>query len=240
MEFTSQITEGSDLTTFTTQQVKDEPMLWRARGDYAWEHGGPLTRNFLTNLAYDRTTISVTAEPFCDVIIDSRVHMLMKDWYPCIPGFHHDDVPRIRFDGQPYYPENEDERMTAAGNTRWPQPTGDLYRSKHAMGLYGDDICCTEFALGTAPFTPLGFQEILYREWHPEVVAHLETGVLTSYRAPMHKIVHFDDRSWHQGVPSTGAGWRFFIRASWSTDVAPENQIRRQTNVYLENPMEGW
>jgi hypothetical protein len=41
---------------------------------------------------------------------------------------------------------------------------------------------------------------------------------------------------------ANGNGWRFFIRASWSTDRVKNctNEIRRQVQVYMENPVEGW
>jgi ribosomal protein L4 len=42
------------------------------------------------------------------------------------------------------------------------------------------------------------------------------------------------------GTRAVKNGWRLFIRASWNTDRKPTNEFRRQVQVYMENPMEGW
>lgn len=60
-------------------------MFYRADMGFAWKHGGPITQDFLGLLPQDWYDSPVT--------IDSRVHMLMPGWYPCIPGMHHDDIP---------------------------------------------------------------------------------------------------------------------------------------------------
>lgn len=243
----SQIQLGGALDNFTTDEVKAEPMMFNCRGDWAYEYGGPITRNFLNRLLSDAITWRGAFNPLelYDIVFDSRTHMLMEGWYPCIPGFHHDDVPRYREDGQPWYAQNEYELSIRAGsgfNADSNLPTNKVYRSKHALALVGDDICRTEFALGEAEFNPVGRGEILYKLWHPEVVKHIDQGNLESVDAPMHQVVFFDDRSWHQGTPAKGSGWRWFGRASWDTDRIERctNEIRTQVQVYLENPMEGW
>jgi hypothetical protein len=214
-KFTSNITLGKPLRSATTDDVKNEPMFFNSNLEFALKNGGTLTKNFLTALIKETKRL--------DWIIDSKSVMLMKGWYPCIPGFHHDDVPRSTENGQPIY-------------------KNPPYRSVHAMAIQGDPICCTEFALGTGSFTVPSKNDIAYKVWHPEVVEKIESGELVSFSAPMERIIYFDDRSWHQGVPSTGPGWRWFIRASAGTDriLTATNEIRNQVQVYLENPMEGW
>jgi hypothetical protein len=66
-------------------EIKKEPMFFNSDFDYAYLNGGKITRSFLDNLP-DGWRI--------DVVFDSRIHMLMPGWYPSIPGWHHDDVPR--------------------------------------------------------------------------------------------------------------------------------------------------
>lgn len=221
--FNSEIELGPLLKCADTNLVKNEPMLFSCDIPTALKLGGPITKTFVFSLLADQPHLYDA-----NVIIDSRVHMLMKGWYPCIPGFHHDDVPRLRSDGQPFYPSMEGETNTG------------YYFAEHALALVGDDICRTQFALGDAEFSDIKHGEVCYKKWHPEVVEHLRTEKLKSYSCPMNQIVYFDARSWHQGVPSTGNGWRWFGRASWDTKRKPTNELRRQVQVYLEFPMEGW
>lgn len=222
VDFDSQLSYGAKLKEFPQEIVKNEPMFFNASIDYAMKNGGPITKDFLDNVCRE------LAGSFGLPIFDSRVHMLMKDWYPCIPGFHHDDVPRLRADKQPWYPEIDG-----------PAPEG-YYFAHHAMAMYGDDICRTEFAIGTDTFSSFLPGETAYKLWHPQVVSSLQEGTLTRVAAPMHQIIYFDARTWHQGTRSVGNGWRWFGRLSWNTGRKATNEVRRQVQVYLEFPMEGW
>ncbi len=214
MIINSNIQIGPVLKSFDEKDIKYEPMMFSCTWNYAYENGGEPTKLFLLSLPSelhnDRT------------IVDSRVHMLMKGWFPCIPGFHHDDVPRGK------------------NNNGQPEYYNPSYRSNHAMVLYNGDICPTEFALGETEFSNPENHEIVYKEWHKEVECKIREGSLSSLSCPNNTIIFFDDRSWHQGVKAVDNGWRLFIRASWNTDRKPVNEIRRQVQVYMENPMEGW
>jgi hypothetical protein len=147
--------------------------------------------------------------------------MLMPEWYPAIPGFHHDDVPRSREDGQPNYETPE-------------------YRSEHAMALVNADVCPTYFALGSADFAIPDIGKTIYREWHPLVSWLVENGPLSHYEVPDKTVVFFDDRTWHQATPAVKSGWRWFIRASRNTHRKPTNELRRQVQVYMDSLTEGW
>jgi hypothetical protein len=206
---------------FFESHVKNEPMLFNCDYDAAMQLGGPITQFFAA-----RCFAHCGPE---DLVIDTRVHMLMPGWWPCIPGWHHDDVPRLRDDGQPWYPELEGEHSS-------------LYRSRHLMAIVGSDASLTEFAIGEAEFPAIPPGEIGYKIWHPIVDAYVADGTLELVRAGVGEMIAFDDRSWHQGVRATGNGWRWFGRASYATDRARHvtNEVRRQVQVYLENPMEGW
>jgi hypothetical protein len=209
----SQIQLGKKLTTYDELVIKNEPMLFNCTFGWALEHSGAPTREFLLSLPKELQNDNT--------IIDSRVHMLMTNWYPCIPGFHHDDVPREREDKQPEY----------------FKPS---YRSKHAMVLFNGNICPTEFAIGKSEFPDVPLGEVYYKIWHPIVVEKMKKNELETVRVPSDTIVFFDDRSWHQGVQAVKGGWRLFIRASWDTNRKATNELRRQVQVYLEAPMEGW
>lgn len=215
--FDSQIQEQEVCTHFSNcdNEIKNEPMLFSCNVRSAYDLGGILTRHFLNRLPIDWLLAP-------DLIIDSRVHMLMKGWYPCIPGFHHDDVPRTTPTGQPDY-------ITPA------------YKAEHVMMIIGD-CCPTEFALGKSNFPSVALMagEKYYKVWHPIVVGQIKTGVLKSYLAVPDTLIYFNWQTWHQGTPATKDGWRWFIRATRNTYRKPTNELRKQVQVYLENPMEGW
>lgn len=205
---------GSFKSDWDQTAIKNEPMLFNCDLDSAYRLGGPITRAFIDGLGSDYTD--------CPVVVDSRVHMLMPGWFPCIPGFHHDDVPRSGAAGQPNYIDPE-------------------YRSIHLLGLVNGDICPTEFALGQIELD-IPESGIIYKQWHPLVVDAVESGQLTSVSARSGEYLEFDDRAFHQGVKALSTGWRWFIRISRNTDRTKHctNEVRRQVQVYLENPMEGW
>lgn len=213
LRFDSQIQVGAALPEYTTEQIKNEPMLFSCDFNTAHKLGGPLTRDFLFSLPSN----FVQAK---DLIVDSRVHMLMPGWWPAIPGFHHDDVPRDRCDGQPDY-------FTPA------------YKAEHCMALVGD-CCPTEFAIGEANFPDVPIGGKYYKVWHPLVVEKIKNGELRSMDAPLNKLIFFDWKTWHQGTAARKNGWRWFIRATKNTGRKPTNELRRQVQVYLEIPMEGW
>lgn len=216
MRFNSDLCiRGSFRNIYTKEQISNEPMFYRASADFAYSNGGIITRSFLDRLPEDWKNIPVT--------IDSRVHMLMPGWYPCIPGMHHDDIPRTRSDGQPNY-----EVLS--------------YNADHLIGLVNAEIAPTEFAVGEIDLDipPLG--ELIYRDWHPKVMKAIEDGTMLSLKATSGVMYQFDNYAFHQGTAAVSSGWRWFIRVSRDTDRALDckNEIRKQTQVYMQNPMEGW
>ena len=205
---------------FTQEQVKNEPMFFNSSLAYAYEQGGPITRAFIDTFLDDNEDISIQNYRE-DFVFDSRVHMLMPGWFPCIPGFHHDDVPRGE-NGQPNYVDPP-------------------YRSKHVMGMVNGDICPTQFALGHASLE-IPDRDIIYKHWHKDVEQLVADGKLELIDAPSGVLIYFDCDTLHQGQRARANGWRWFGRLSWRTDRADHvtNEIRRQVQVYLEYPMEGW
>ena len=209
----SRLALGEAPPSYPESQLKYEPMLFSCDWESAYLLGNEPTRKFLLALPNEWQNNKT--------IIDSRVHMLMPGWYPCIPGYHHDDVPRTRPDGQPDY-------------------FNPAYRSEHAMVLYNGDICPTEFAIGESLFSDVPIGQTYYKVWHDEVLKKINTGDLQKVYAPANRIIFFNDRTWHQGVKANSDGWRLFIRASRNTGRIALNETRKQVQVYLENPMDGW
>lgn len=210
-------------STFADETVKNEPMLFNCSGTFAEQHGGVITHAFLNGvkMAIDSGLIEVAS--LDDLIFDSRVHMLMPGMFPCIPGMHHDDVPRPLGNpgGQPDY-------------------VNPRYRARHALGLVNAHIAPTQFAVGSAEFALPEEGEVIYNVWHKKVEEYLKSGSLTSVSAESGRILLFDDRSWHQGTEGTQFGWRWFARVSWNTERVPTNEIRRQVQVYMPTIHSGW
>jgi hypothetical protein len=209
-------------TNFTDNEIKNEPMLFN--NDYfgALKNGGFITRSFLNFLPFDWR--------ISPLVIDSRVHMLMPGWYPCIPGWHHDDVPRLRSDGQPEYEAPTD-------------------RAEHILMLVNAHLAPTEFALGSASFDVPPIGRVIYEDWHKEVNLAIEFKELVVHSAPDKTLVKFNDRTWHRGVAAVDNGWRFFIRASryFDKDGNPiarrnkrTNEIRNQVQIYMSAENAGW
>lgn len=210
------------LPEYPPDVVKNEPMLFNCDLDAAYRQGGQITRDFIAELSSDWLNVPL--------VIDSRVHMLMPGWYPCIPGWHHDDVPRTRSDGQPNYGH-------------------DQCRSRHVVALVNGDICPTEFAIGRAEFSEPELGRVIYSDWHVDVERLCTSGELRRFSCPDRRLVYFDDRTWHRGTAAVAKGWRFFIRASRyyspSRGVIARgnprtNEVRRQVQVYLDAVNEGW
>lgn len=210
-EFLSQFLLGGALPEFSQADVKNEPMFFRATLKFAHENGGPITRAFLQALMEEGPPPAV---------IDSRVHMLMPGWLPAIPGWHHDDVPRSRKDGQPDY--------------RAP-----AYHSRHALALVNGAVAPTEFAIGRHRL-PHVSNGMVYGKWHGLIEDQIEDGTLERVSVPSNVIVHFDWQTAHRATPAIGRGWRWFGRATYDTDQKPANEIRRQVQVYLPALNAGW
>lgn len=213
---------GGDVPGFDELVVKNEPMLFNCDLQHAYDLGGQMTRAIINRLPRDWYEVPL--------VVDSRVHMLMPGWYPCIPGWHHDDVPRTRADGQPNYHGNQN-------------------RSQHIMCLVNGDICPTAFATGSSWFDEPAHGRVLYEDWHPQVEEQIQKGVLKRTFAPSNQLVLFDDRTWHTGTPALKNGWRFFIRFSRYFNQFGQaiprgnprtNELRRQVNVYLDRVNAGW
>lgn len=212
---------GSFKDDWSGEELKSEPMFFNSSVAFAMLKGGPVMRSFLNAIP----------EGWEDAVVDSRVHMLMPGWYPAIPGYHHDDVPR------PPIPVGQ-HFLTAAQ----PDYDNPRYKSEHLLGLANGNICPTAFAVGecTMPAIPDG--QLIYREWHKEVQRLVACGELTELLAPSGRVIAFDWQSFHTGTKAVGNGWRWFCRLTRNSDRCRQitNEIRQQVQVYLEFPMEGW
>ena len=211
MNFSSRFSLGPTMADFSQADVKNEPMLFNCDTRAAAELGGPITREFLRLLAPEFREHGV---------VDTRSHMLMPGWYPCIPGWHHDDVPRSTRTGQPNY-------------------VNPAYFSRHCMALVNGDVCPTEFLIGDIEVPEPDIARVIYRDWDD----HLESqekqqGQRVS--APDRQLVYFDCDTFHRGTAAVAGGWRWFGRVSIDTARKPTNELRRQVQIYMGVVNSGW
>jgi hypothetical protein len=211
------------LPDFDPLTIEQEPQFFGADLDFATDHGGPITEAFLRLLPQSW---------FDDgAILDSRVHMLMAGWLPCIPGWHLDDIPRTRQDGQPDH-------------------ANPIYRAEHVLALVGD-CSKTRFLVGELQLQDVADGQLgpggvcpetsIYGKWHEDIEFALEMSAsLKEESAPERRLIQFNDQAFHRGVAATHAGWRWFARVTRGSDRKPLNKIRTQTQVYLPAPNAGW
>lgn len=202
------VNEG-EMPKFSTSIIKEEPMMFSADKDFAFKNGGEITKYFIQEFLNDDL-------PW---IIDSRVHMLMPGWYPCIPGWHHDDVPRYTTPGgQPDY-----------DNLR--------YKASHKLCVIGD-ASLTQFYKKPIELEKPKPGEVYYKIWNDEI-----NKVLTPediYTVDSGEVVSFDWQTFHRGMPSTKSDWRYFVRASVDTFRQFHNQVRKQVQAYMPAIEGGW
>lgn len=205
------------------ENIKNEPMFFNSNLEFAYEEGGEITKSFIDSLPKDWQ--------YGEAVFDSRVHMLMPGWYPAIPGFHHDDVPR------PEIPVGQ--HFVTAGQPDYETPR---YRSEHILGLVNADVCPTQFALGECTMPAIEEGGLIYRRWHKEVESLVKAGKMQLALTSDRTLYYFDCDTFHSGQKATANGWRWFGRVSRNTDRTKQitNEIRVNAQVYLEFPMEGW
>lgn len=214
---------ASFATDINNAAIKDEPMFFNCDLQFAFINGGPITRSFIDALPPEWKD--------APTVFDSRVHMLMPGWYPAIPGYHHDDVPRP--------PIAPGKHFITAGQPDYDTPR---YRSEHILGLVNAEVAPTHFAVGECVMPEVADGDLIYRRWHAEVERLIAAGEMKAEAAPDRTLVHFGCDAFHTGTQAVASGWRWFGRISRNTDRANSvtNEIRRQVQVYLEFPMEGW
>lgn len=212
MIFNTDLKKISKLEGLEKVSIKDLPQLYRADLEFAkGKHP-----------AIDLILKSVPNHPeFQHVSIDSRSHMLMKEMYPCIPGWHCDDFYR------------RSEEISAENN----QPKLDLIMKEapaiHYLIVLGD-CSKTEFPVTDLDLTHpdlLPKDNPMYFYYDEEIdnrniqIQEVEPSTLYS----------FGPLCFHRGQAATKNGWRYFMRITFSNHRIPKNELRYQTQVYTKN-----
>lgn len=197
--------------------IKNEPMLWQADSYFAACEGGPLTKKCMSVLYENKKNIkelitSVVANKK-QIIVDTRVSMLMKGFYPSIPDWHCDHVERGD-NGQPDLDKMSDD------NYNYCCVISDK-----------DFVSGTEFILDE-----LDIDVDKDNVWS-SVNSNVERLAPRTKQLKSGDIIRFNQAAIHRATPAVVGGWRFFFRLS-VCDVEPKNEIRRQTQVYVKEG--GW
>jgi len=208
-EFAASWKSIASMSVWSDVFIKNEPMLFAAASSFAEENGGVITREFLSTLPKDES-----------FVIDSRVHMLKNGWYPAIPGWHLDSIPRSKTNRQPDF---------TLGTSNL-----DCY-----VAVVGS-VAMTEFITpgrSIRLWCPDGKR---WSEFSRDINSMIRDGEVTTQRIKPSTVVRFGPNDFHRATPAEGDGWRFFIRAVRGSATPHANEIRRQTQVYLHELEAGW
>jgi len=204
--------------TWTTDIIKNEPMMFSADPAFAHTHGRSLTREItrilLKSKEYKEIVMFAPHDDFFTVI-DTRVTMTMEGMYPSIPGWHGDDVPRSRTTGQPVL-------------------HGVNPLVQHFMVILSDQestVSATEFLSNE-----IELDIDLANVWNSVDRQINELKPKTGFIKPG-DIVRFNQEAIHRASPTITPGWRFFYRLS-ITHRKPANEVRNQVQVYASE--NGW
>jgi hypothetical protein len=158
---------------------------------------------------------SVPVDNPSDWEIDVKIHMLMKDQYPCIPNWHCDNVPR-----------------DSDGKLRYDLV--DLSAPK--MLLWVSDEPTTEFlSSGTNFGRPI--------KSHDDLAMLINTYECDRVKIPSQTWIEMDQLTPHRGTKSLNHTWRIFVRVTHKS-LAPQRPvdsiIRRHCQVYLDAATFSW
>lgn len=212
---------GNQIEQPTTEEIKNTPQLWNASLEDALKYGGELTKSAIgaMNLRFDKKHI----------IVDTKIHMLMPGFYPAIPSWHTDGVPRgaeLKPDGKGSPNIFAQEKMDA---------------SRFHLLVTGDG-CLTDFVT-TPTFIDIPEQADtnLYKLVHDEIEKRKDE--LEIVTTPSCTVVEWDWWNIHRAVKATKHEWRYLIRVTETDHMQPQSDLRQvlrtQIQIYVPESF-GW
>ncbi len=209
---------GKSMEQPSITDVKNTFSLWNASLDDAIKYGGEVTRAALQtmNLRHDRKYI----------IVDSKVHMLMKGMSPAIPGWHVDGAPRNAL---------KNPQGTEAPNTFAQE--GDQRPNRYHILVTGKH-CLTAFLNVKNIEIPIP-DKPSYDIYH--LMSSYVHGLVTKDESLIKEIpsctaVEFDWWDIHTGIIAKEKEWRYLIRVCESDYYEPQKDLREvirlQSQVY--------
>ena len=211
----------------SVESIEEEPMFFSSSLNFAIKNGGPITKFYLENLNSCLDSIKDSA---CNLdlnykfMIDTRSHMLMPGFYPSIPGWHCDFVPRNDYNSQPDF------------------NSCDLDFVKHIIVCIGadgaDPESYTEFLKAPAEIS-IDNNEKIWEQVHNQIQYQIKNGKNEVDILKNEEFLIFDQHGIHRATPAKNRGWRWFMRVSYGP-YNPIDKIRKQTQVYIEKESAGW
>ena len=207
---------GGTIEQPPVSEIKNTFGLWNASMDDAVRYGGPITRDAIRamNLRHDRKNI----------IVDVKIHMIMKGWSPAIPGVHQDGSPRDA-SGHPNG-KGPPDILSQEGNDRF---------NRYHILVTGTG-CLTQFVNRPIDIpipTEPSYDVYSTISKHVNDLARTED-ILTEI--PSCTAVSFDWFDLHTGVVAKENEWRYLIRVCESDYYEPQTElrevIRMQSQVY--------
>lgn len=207
-------------------EIRHQPQLFRASAEYAYRLGGPYMRSFINSLPLSKD--------FKYISIDSRVHMLMPGWLPCIGGWHCDDFWRPT-GKQPDLEGMPDSRhhTLVLGYTAMTEFISEPFE----LEVPGESQLQGRNLYGVLGARLNGMLSSIDSDDRPRLGA---PPFLRTTKCESGSVVTFDNRVFHRGTVADKSGWRLFIRATESNHWEPKDEIRTQTQVYLLESEVGW
>lgn len=205
-------------------EVKNTFALWNASYDDAVRYGGDITRQALRamNLRHDRKNI----------IVDTKIHMLIKGMSPAIPGWHTDGVPR-------------DAKKNPGGKAEpdtFAQEGDDRFNRYHL--LVTGQGCLTQY-INLPIVVPIPDKPSydVYQLMSSHVTKLVKEAPHFVSTMPSCQVMQFDWWDIHTGVVASKNEWRYLIRACESDYYEPQSDLREvirlQTQVYAPHNF-GW
>lgn len=211
------VVKGKSMEQPSDLDVKNTFSIWNASYDDAVRYGGEVTREALRsmNLHHDRKNL----------IIDTKIHMLMPGWSPAILGWHVDGAPR-----------DANKNPQGSGLPDTYAQEGDERFNRYHILVTGHG-CLTQY-INQELYVPIPEKpsENLYSMmskyvqkfigWNQNFISTFES--CTAYE--------FDWWNIHTGVLATKKEWRYLIRVCESDYYEPRKDlreiIRMQSQVY--------
>lgn len=232
MEFnrTPLVNTGRIADPVDERDIKNTFGLFRASLEDALFYGGDVTRYALSlmNFRNDRKHI----------VVDTKIHNLMRGMCPAIPGWHTDGIPRLK---------DPDDISTV--NIDFGQPwlngqAAEVMRpSRYHIMCFGENT--TQFISNdNVDFdVPAEPNHDLYRILSHQVNKEVSHDMLGVVQMEPYTVYEFDWWRIHSAPIAKRREWRFLIRVTESDGYTPtadkSDLIRKQSQVYL--PMEyGW
>lgn len=198
--------------------------LYQASFHSAMIHGGPIVKGALEKLPNEFLFWGR------DVVVDTKIHMLMPGMIPAIPGWHTDGIPR-------------DEKGSPQGKALPFLPSLEKRNMvRYALFLAGGGsrtaFIPDRHVIVDAPDDP---SPDLYKEIDQDISEKIEKKELGFKLVDFDKWYFWDWFELHKAMPAEESAWRLLIRVTVGDYLKPRTTdfFRAQEQVYL--PLEyGW